>query len=84
MVDGITPTMTKTTLYLPVDLQRSLRDEAKRSGSSQAELLREALAQFLGARARPRPTSIGIASDGSLAGRDSEEWLRETWGEQPD
>ena len=76
--------MTKTTLYLPVDLQRALRDEAKRCGSSQAELLREALAQFLGARARPQPMSIGIASDGSLAGRDSEEWLRRTWGENRD
>lgn len=78
------PTMTKTTLYLPVELQRALRDEAKRSGSSQAKLLREALAQFLGSRGRPRPASIGIASDGRLAGRDSETWIRETWGERPD
>jgi len=73
-------TMTKTTLYLPVDLQRALRDEAKRSGASQAELVREALALFLGARDRPQPASIGVASDGGLAGRDSEAWLRETWG----
>ena len=36
------------------------------------------------ALSRNTPGSIGIASDGSLAGRDSEEWLRETWGEQPD
>ena len=76
--------MTKTTLYLPVDLQRALRDEAKRSGSSQAELVREALVRFLGSRARPLPSSIGFASDGSLAGRDSEEWLRESWGEHRD
>jgi len=78
------PTMTKTTLYLTVELQRALRDEAKRSGTSQAELLRAALDQFLGARARPQPASIGFASDGSLAGRDSEEWLRQTWGERRD
>jgi hypothetical protein len=76
--------MTKTTLYLPVELQHALRAEAKRSGASQAELLREALAQFLGARARPQPASIGFASDGSVAGRDSEEWLRETWGRRRD
>ena len=73
-------TMTKTTLYLPVDLQRALRDEAKRSGASQAELVREALTRFLGGKGRPQPASIGIASDGALAGRDSEDWLRETWG----
>lgn len=77
-------TMTKTTLYLPVHLQRALRDEAKRSGSSQAELLREALTAFLGARARPRPASIGIASDGGLTGRESEDWLRATWAARRD
>jgi hypothetical protein len=76
-------TMTKTTLYLPVELQRALRDEAKRRGASQADLVREALARFLGERARPLPASIGFASDGSLAGRESEEWLRRTWGEHP-
>ena len=72
----------RATLYLPVDLQRALRDEAKRSGASQAELVREALTRFLRARGRPQPTSIGIAADGALAGRDSEDWLRETWGWQ--
>ena len=71
--------MTKTTLYLPVDLQRALRDEAKRSGASQAELVREALALFLGARERPHPLSIGVAASSSLGGRESEDWLRETW-----
>ena len=71
--------MTKTTLYLPLELQRALRDEAKRSGASQAELVREAMSRFLGDRARPAPASIGIASDGTLAGRDSEDWLRENW-----
>jgi hypothetical protein len=76
--------MTKTTLYLPVELQRALRDEAKRSGASQAELVRDALTQFLGSRVRPLPASIGFASDGSLAARDSEEWLRATWGDRRD
>lgn len=77
-------TMTKTTLYLPVELQRALQAEARRSGTSQAELVREALTRFLGGRARPRPASIGVASDGSLAARDSEEWLRHNWDKRPD
>ena len=80
MVGGIMTTMTKTTLYRPVDLQRALRDEAKRSGASQAELVREALARFLGDRDRPQPSSIGVAAEGSLSGRESEAWLREAWG----
>lgn len=71
--------MTKTTLYLPVDLQRALRDEARRSGSSQADLVREALRAFLDAHERRLPASIGIAVDGTLAARDSEDWIRTTW-----
>lgn len=73
--------MTKTTLYLPVDLQRALRDEAKRSGTSQAELVREALGRFLASRGRPLPSSIGIVSDGTLTARESEDWIRATWND---
>jgi plasmid stability protein len=72
--------MTKTTLYLPVELQWALRDEAKRSGTSQAELVRDALTAFLAARERPAPASIGIAADEDLGARASETWLREAWG----
>jgi Ribbon-helix-helix protein, copG family len=71
--------MSKTTLYLPLDLQHALRAEAKRSGASQAELVREALETFLDTRERPLPRSIGLAVDGSLQGRDSEAWIRATW-----
>ena len=71
--------MSKTTLYLPVDLQQALRAEARRSGASQAELVREALETFLRGRERPLPKSIGIVSDGTLQARDIEKWLRETW-----
>lgn len=72
--------MTKTTLYLPAELQWALRDEAKRSGTSQAELVRDALTAFLAARERPVPASIGIGADEGLGARESETWLREAWG----
>ncbi len=72
--------MSKTTLYLPVELQRALRDESRRSGASQADLVRQALQAFLAGRDRPHPRSIGIATDGSLPARDSEDWIRRTWG----
>lgn len=71
--------MSKTTLYLPVDLQQALRAEARRSGASQADLVRQALETFLRGRERPLPKSIGIVSDGTLQARDIEQWLRETW-----
>jgi hypothetical protein len=73
--------MSKTTLYLPVELQRALRDESRRSGVSQAEIVRDALERFLQGRERPLPTSIGIVADGTLSGRDSEAWIRATWGD---
>ena len=73
--------MSKTTLYLPVDLQQSLRAEARRSGSSQADLVRQALETFLRGRERPLPKSIGIVADGTLPARDVKKWIRETWGD---
>jgi hypothetical protein len=76
-------TMSKTTLYLPIELQAALREEARRTGVSQADLVRQALQALLAGRDKPRPRSIGVASAGSLAARDSEAWIRETWGERP-
>jgi hypothetical protein len=48
-------------------------------GRSQADLIREALATFLGTVERPRPRSIGIVDDPNLHGEDTEEWLRQNW-----
>ena len=71
--------MEKTTLYLPNDLQRALRDEARRTGRPQAELVRDALRSYLGSRARPKLTSLGLGEDGELPARDSEAWLEREW-----
>ena len=71
--------MEKTTLYLPPELQRALREEARRSGRSQAELVREALSEYMTRRPRPRPRSIGVVSSGKVSGRTSEAWLRREW-----
>lgn len=76
----IVPIVEKTTLYLPRELQQALRAEARRSGRPQAELVRDALREYLEERPRARPRSIGLGESGRLAGRDSEAWLREHWG----
>jgi hypothetical protein len=73
-------TVEKTTLYLPPDLLRALRDASDRTGRSQADLVREALRTYLADQPRPRPSSIGLGRDRSLAGRDAEVWLEERWG----
>jgi Ribbon-helix-helix protein, copG family len=71
--------MQKTTLYLPDELQRQLQEASRRMGRSQADLIREALASFLGSVEPPMPRSIGIADDPDLHGEDTEDWLRRNW-----
>jgi predicted transcriptional regulator len=72
--------MERTTIYLPEELQRSLREAARRAGRPQAELIREALTSYLEGQPRPVARSIGLGHDAELAGRDTEEWLDEAWG----
>ena len=71
--------MQKTTIYLPADLHGWLREESRRSGRSQAELLREALEVYVAERPRPLPKSIGLGSDPELSGADVDDWLRDHW-----
>jgi Arc/MetJ-type ribon-helix-helix transcriptional regulator len=71
--------MQKTTLYLPDELQRQLQEAARRTGRSQADLIREALTTFLGTVQPPRPRSIGMGDNPDLHGEDTEDWLRRNW-----
>jgi predicted transcriptional regulator len=71
--------MNKTTIYLPTELQRGIREVARRTGQRQAELIRTAIEQFLRAQDRPLPRSIGAGEDAELAARDSEDWLTRNW-----
>lgn len=68
--------MEKTTLYLPVELQRALKEEARRTGLSQAELVREALRERLAARPAPDLSGlVGIASAAGVPAADDERRL---------
>ena len=71
--------MEKTTLYLPVDLHRALKEHARRSGRPQAELVREALQSYLAETSWPQPGSIGAGADDGLSARESEDWLTREW-----
>ncbi len=73
------PTMEKTTLYLPSDLRRMLKEVSKRTGQPQAELVREALRLFLQQHARPPLRSLGVVRSKEITGRNAEDWLREHW-----
>ncbi len=69
----------KTTLYLPDELRRSLKDVARRTGRREAEVVREALGIYLAQQAPPKPRSLGAGEDADLAARDSEQWLQDRW-----
>jgi predicted transcriptional regulator len=71
--------MEKTTIYLPSDLHSALKDVSRRTGRPQADLIRDALREFLKVQPRPTLKSVGAGDDDSLTGRESEEWLRSRW-----
>ena len=56
--------MVKTTVYLEEEAARALREMARQSGRSQAELIREALASFTEHRGRPKIVGIGAFRSG--------------------
>ena len=47
--------MERTTVYLPRDLKEGITREAARRGTSEAEVIREAVRQLVGEAERPRP-----------------------------
>jgi predicted transcriptional regulator len=70
----------KTTLYLPPELRRALADHARRVQRPQSEIIREAIATYVGAAPRPKMTFVGAGEDGQLSGASSESYLRERFG----
>jgi predicted DNA-binding protein len=69
----------KTTLYLPSDLQRRLREHARRTGAPQAAIVREALERYLADAPRPVLASLGVGEDEELDASEARAWLRARW-----
>jgi plasmid stability protein len=46
----------RTTIYLPDELKARLEAVARREGRTEADVIRDALAQALDGRVRPKPT----------------------------
>ena len=67
-------------IYLPPELRRALADHARRVQRPQAEIIREAIATYVGAAPRPKMTFIGAGEDTQLSGASSESYLRERFG----
>lgn len=65
--------MVKTTVYLPQRLKRQLRHLASSSGTSEAQLIRDALERLVQERTPPRPQlPLFTGSDPDLAERVDE------------
>lgn len=80
---GMLAYMKRTTVKIPDELDRRLRHEAERRGTTISELTREALQTYLGAEPRPRRKLAGAGEFSS--GRSDisvriEEILAEEWG----
>jgi len=69
----------KTTVYLPDGLRTRLQAEARRRGTTQAVLIREAILAYLDKTPLPRPTSLGVVSDDRMEGRGARDWIRSQW-----
>lgn len=71
--------MERTTVYLSEDLRRRLAATARTSRRPQAELIREALDEYLDRQSRPRPTFIGMANDPGVDSEVVKAWVRSEW-----
>ena len=77
--------MEKTTVYLTGDLQAGIKRVARRQGTSEAHVIREALATYVAAQQlRPVSQSIGCMDEPLAPGVDStnvKQWIRDHWAE---
>lgn len=74
--------MEKTSLYLPAELQRALRDAARREKRAQADIVRDAIATYLAGKPRPKPEIIGAArgsKDDGVGSANIKAWVRSEW-----
>jgi hypothetical protein len=71
----------KTTVYLPDELKEALKRAAAESGQSEADLIREGIANVVELRLTPKPRiPLWSSGDGTLA-RRVDEILAEGFGE---
>jgi hypothetical protein len=72
-------TVERTTVYLDAATKRLLKAAAQRRGVTEAQIIREALAEHLSApgNAPRRPQAVGRSRDGGVA-RDLDQALKET------
>ncbi|GAC1470853.1 MAG: hypothetical protein PVSMB7_22040 [Chloroflexota bacterium] len=78
--------MKRTTIFLTDDLEQMLQETARRTHRPQAEIVRDALSQYLRAQPRPLPRSIGVGANAepSVTSENVKEWVRDRWQQELD
>jgi predicted transcriptional regulator len=72
--------MRKTTIYVPDELKIEIEAVSKREHRPEAEIIREAVTQYLENRRSDRwPRSFGMVADGSFDPAEDERYLAEHW-----
>jgi predicted transcriptional regulator len=76
--------MRRTTVFLTDDLDRLLQETARRTQRPQAEIVREALSQYLNAQSRPWPRSVGMGADAdsTVTSDNVKDWVRDRWSHE--
>jgi hypothetical protein len=71
----------RTTIFLTEELEQLLQEAARRSRRPQAEIVREALSDYLKAKPRPWPRSVGMGANGdpNVTSSNVTEWVRREW-----
>jgi hypothetical protein len=76
--------MKRTTVFLDEELESRLDEASARLGQAKAEIVREALDEYLRRHARPWPSSIGVGEsphDG-ITSVNVKEWVHRQWSGQ--
>lgn len=71
--------MKKTTVYLDDAVLAEIKIVSRSEGRSEAELLRNAVDEYLERRRAALPSIFGKGSGGKFDAADSEDWLHENW-----
>jgi hypothetical protein len=71
--------MIRTTVYFTEELAQALQRKSRRTGTSQAELIRNAVAESLEDEVVELPRSFGMGKSGRIGARNIDAWLDENW-----
>ena len=71
--------MNKTTIYLSDEQMSALEAIFRKQGTPKAQLIREAIEQYVVDQSDPLPGAVGIFADDKVNSTNLDEWLTANW-----